>query len=94
MSDSAGMSNFEKERIIKNSNNNNLINNFVGVFRSDIINKFFDFHGLMKEKSNAKYPFSISNTGRAGATGTHWWGILDIHLRSELFFMILLELMD
>ena len=86
MSDSTGISNLETERITKNSNNDDLVDNFVGVFSSDKMNKFIDFHGLMKEKSNAKYPFLISNTNRAGTTGTHWWGIVDIHPRSELFF--------
>ena len=94
MSDSVGISNFEIERIIKNSNNNNLINNLVGVFPFDKIKKFIDSHGLMKEKSNATYPFLISNTDRATTTGTHWWIILDIHSKSQLFFMIFLELMD
>ena len=40
----------------------------------------------MKEKSNAKFLFLISNIDRAGSTGMHWWGILDIYPRSEFFY--------
>ena len=50
------------------------------------MNKFIDSHGLMKEKSNAKHTFLISNTDRATTTRTHWWIILDIHSKSQLFF--------
>ena len=81
-----GILNFEIERIIKNSNNGDLINNFDGVFSSDKI----DFHGIMKERS-AKYLFLVSNTDRAETTGTHWWEILDVHPKTEIFFFILLK---
>lgn len=56
MSNSAGISSFEIERINKNNINNDLINNFVGIFPFDKM-KFIDFHSLMKKISNAKYPF-------------------------------------
>ena len=42
-----GILNFEIERIIKNSNNEEIIKNFDGVFPSDKI----DFHGIMKERT-------------------------------------------
>ena len=39
-----GMSNLEIKKIIENVSNNNFKNNFVGVFASDQINYFFNFH--------------------------------------------------
>ena len=33
-----------------------------------------------------KYPFIISNTDRSDKNGTHWWSILNISPKSELFF--------
>ena len=39
-----------------------------------------------------KYPFFISKSDRNDKNGTHWWIILNISSKSELFFGILLEL--
>ena len=33
-----------------------------------------------------KYPFLISNTDRSDKKETHWWSILDIHPKTEIFF--------
>ena len=38
-----GVSNFEIERIFKNADNNDLDENFIGVFPSDKMNRFFLF---------------------------------------------------
>ena len=69
-----GISNFEIERIIRESNNEELIKNFVGVFSSEKMDKLMDFQGLMKERS-AKYPFLILNTelGLLEHTGEEFW---------------------
>ena len=83
--------NFEIERIIKSITNEDLINHFVGVFFSEKMNKFIDFHGIMEERF-AKYPFLILNTDRAGTTGRYWSGILDIHPKTLIYIFILLEL--
>ena len=81
-----GISNFEIEKIIKSSNNEDLINNFVSVFSSDKMNKFIDFHRIMKRRL-AKYLFLLSNTDRAGNTEKHSWEILDILPKTEYFFL-------
>ena len=85
MSSDLGISNFEIERIINSSQTGDLKNNFVGVFPSNKINRFINFHSMMREKPNEKYPILVSNTDRTGAEGTHWWGILDIHPKTEIF---------
>ena len=62
---------------------------FLGVFCSDKTNKFIMFERMMPGK---KYPFFISKSDRNDKNGTHWWIILNISSKSELFFGILLEL--
>lgn len=77
--ESRGISNLEIEKIVENSSNGDLRNNFVGGFASNKMNRFIDFHGIIKEKKEAKYLFLILNTDWAGIEGTYWWGILDIY---------------
>ena len=69
------ISNFEIERIFDNADIKDLNENFVGVFPSDKMNRFFDLKKMMKGK---KYLFLISNTDRSDKKGTHRWSILDI----------------
>lgn len=49
------------------------------------MNKFVNFQQIMKIRGT-NYPFLISNTDSFDKVGTHWWGILDIHLKAEIFF--------
>ena len=70
-----GLSNFDIEEIFNKANNSDLLQNFVGAFPSDKMNKFLDFKKMMKGK---KYPFLIANTDRSDKQGTHSWSILDI----------------
>ena len=69
------LSNFDIEEIFNTAYNSDLLQNFVGVFPSDKMNKFLDFKKMMKGK---KYPFLIANTDRSDKKGIHWWSILDI----------------
>ena len=71
----SGISNFDIEEIFNRADNQDILKNFVGVFPSDKMNKFFDFKKMMKAK---KYPFLIANTGRSDKQGIHWWSTLDI----------------
>ena len=79
----AGISNetivdfFEKEK------DDDIKDNFVGVFPSNYITKFISFHEMMYLKD--KYPFVIMNTDRSDKKGTHWWSFLDLHDRKEIF---------
>ena len=52
--ESRGISNLEIEKIVENSSNGDLRNNFVGGFASNKMNCFIDFHRLIKEKKEAK----------------------------------------
>ena len=78
----AGISNdaivdfFEKEA------DDDLKNNFVGVFPSNYVTRFISFHEMMRLKH--KYPFIIMNTDRSDKNGTHWWSFIDLHERKEI----------
>ena len=54
--------NFDIEEIFTKAYNSDLLQNFVGVFPSDKMNKFSDFKKMMKGKN---YPFLIANTDRS-----------------------------
>ena len=56
---SRGISNFQIENAIANIGDNDLTNNFVGVFPSNCMNKFIDHAAMMTEKRR-KYPFIIA----------------------------------
>ena len=47
---SRGISNFQIENAIANIGDNDLTNNFVGVFPSNCMNKFIDHAAMMTEK--------------------------------------------
>ena len=81
---SGGISNEEVIKFFENVEDNDIKENFVGVFPSNHINKFISFHELAKE-ANKKYSFIIMNTDRSDKAGTHWWSFLDLHPRKEIF---------
>ena len=57
----------------------NTNNNFVGVFPSNYMNKF-----IVQKKG--KCPFIITNTNNYSKGGTHWWSILNIEPKTDIFF--------
>ena len=58
-----GISNVTIEKFINEREDDDLKNNFVGVFSSNQIFRFINFHKLINEK-NVQYPFMIMNTNR------------------------------
>lgn len=54
-----GVSNFQIEDAIKKNNNEDLNNNFVGVFPENKMNKFINFKQIIHEKS---FTISFSNS--------------------------------
>ena len=79
------ISNLEIEKTLQKIGNDAVNKNFISVFLSDKMNKFINFHQVMKAKG-AKYPFLISNMDRSYKEGTHCWGISDNHPKTEIFF--------
>ena len=84
-----GISNFQIEDAIKRIGDEDLLNNFVVVFPSNHMKTFIN-HSEMIEEKKGKYPFIIANTDDNSEKGTHWWSILNIEPKNELFFSILL----
>ena len=80
-----GISNSQIEDVIKRISDKDLLNNFVGVFPSDHMKRFIN-HSAMIEEKKGKYPFIIANTDDSDKKGTHWWSILNIEPKNELFF--------
>ena len=81
----AGISNEAIEDFFEKVNDEDLKNNFIGVFPSNFINKFISYHSIIKDRSKVKYPFIIMNTDRSDRAGTHWWSFLDLHPKKEIF---------
>ena len=90
---SEGISNFQIEEALRNFNNLDINENFVGAFPANHMNKFVDYKSIISEKK-VKYPFLIANTDSSDKKGMHWWSILDIEPKTYLFFFIRLVLMD
>ena len=82
---SKGIPNFQIETTLKNINDEDLNDNFVGVFQANEMNRFIDHKSVIFEKKS-KYRFIIATTDSSDKGGTHLWRILDIEPRTDLFF--------
>ena len=49
------------------------------------MNKFINHSAVISSKKG-KYPFVIANTDSSEKGGTHWWSILDIEPKADIFF--------
>ena len=78
------ISNFAIENAFKKINDPDLIDNFVGVFSSNYMNKFVNHAAMIND--SGKFPFIIANTDDSEKSGTHWWSILDIEPKTDIFF--------
>ena len=79
-----GINNIQIENFFQKEENEDLKNNFVGVFSMDYITRYIKFHELVREKKKGKYPFAIFNTDPHNKPGTHWWSFLDIQPKKNL----------
>ena len=79
----SGISNFTIKKVIDKIDGD-LKQNFVGVFPSSETFKFFKFKHLVREKK-APYPFMIMNTDRSNKEGEHWWSLLEIISKDQIF---------
>ena len=77
------------ENAIKAIDDNNLSNNFVGVFPSDKMIKVIDYKQLINQKTG-KYSFLISNTDNSTKCGEHWWSILNIEPKKNFFIHLVM----
>ena len=80
----AGISNFQIEEVFESIGDEDLLENFVGVFPLNRMNRFINHAAMISE--SGKYPFVIANTDADNKPGVHWWSILDIEPRDDIFF--------
>ena len=80
----AGISNHQIEEAFKKIDDEDLLDNFIGMFPSDYMNKFINHAAMIEERG--KFPFIIANTDASDKPGVHWWSILDIEPRTDIFF--------
>ena len=59
--------------------------NFMVVFPANHINRFIDYKSMISE-IKGKYPFTIADKHSSDKNDTHWWSILDIEPKTDLFF--------
>ena len=78
------ISNFQIEEAFKKIVDEDLLDNFVSVFPSNYMNKFINHAAMISDKG--KYSFIIANADPSNKSGTHWWNILDIEPRNDIFF--------
>ena len=79
-----GISNFQIEDTFKKIGDEDLLENTFGVFTSNYMNKFINHAAMTSDKG--RYPFIIANTDASNKPGVHWWSILDIEPRNDIFF--------
>ena len=80
---SGGISNYQTENAFKKTEDEDLLDNFVGVFPSDYMNKFINNAAMIENEG--KFPFIIANTDASDKPGVHWWSILDIEPQTDIF---------
>ena len=78
------ISNAQIEKAFREIHDQDLLENFVGVFPSGYLNKFVNHTAMINNFD--KYPFIIANTDDSKEEGIHRWSILDIGPRSDIFF--------
>ena len=78
------ISNFQIEEAIAKIGDEDLLENFVGVFPSNYMNKLINHAAVIKDRKG-KFPFIIANTDSSDK-GTHWWNILDKDPKNDIFF--------
>ena len=71
------------EKLFENEKNDDIKQNFISIYSSNLITRFINYYKMIKEK-DCCYPFAIFNTDRANKPGTHWRSFLNIYPKTEL----------
>ena len=61
--------------------------NFVGVFPSNKMNKLIDHAAMISE--SGKFPFVIGSTDADDKPGVHWWSMLDIEPKNDIYIFLI-----
>ena len=82
---SKGISKIQIEKAFRDLDDEDINDNFVGVFPANHINRFIDYKTMILDKKG-KYPFIIANTDSSDKDRTHGCIIMDINPKTDLFF--------
>ena len=77
---SKAISILEIKKFFENEENQDLKNNYMGVFWLIQLQHFYE----IIKKRNGKYPFAIFNTDKLNKPGMQWWSFMDIHPKKNL----------
>ena len=75
---SKDISNLEINKFFENEGNQDLKNNYMGVYSIDSITRYINFYEIIKKRN------AIFNTDKYNKLRTHWWSFMDIHLEDNL----------
>ena len=70
--------NLEIDKVFENEENQDIKNNYMGVYLMDSVTKYINLNEITKRRTG-KYPFEIFNTDKHNKPGIHWWSFMDIH---------------
>ena len=80
------ISNIQIEKALKELNDQDIDENFVGAFPTNHMNRFIDYATMISEKKD-KYSFIIANTDSSDKDCTYCWSIMDTDPKTDLFFL-------
>ena len=63
-----GITDLEINKFFENEENQDIKNNYMGVYSMDSITRYITFYKIMR-KRNGKYPFAIFNTDKHNNSG-------------------------
>ena len=66
------ITNLEINKYFENEENQDIKNNYKGVYSIGSITRYINFYEIIIKKKNAKYPFAIFNTDKHNKPRTHW----------------------
>ena len=85
-----GIKNLEINNFFENEENQDIKNNYMGVYSMDSITRYINFYEIIK-KRNGKDQFAIFNTDKHNKPGTRWWSFMDIHPQKIFCYLIVLD---
>ena len=78
-----GITNLEVNKFFENEENQDIKNNYMGVYSIDSITRYINFYEIIK-KRNTKYPLGVFNTDKHNKPSMYWWLFMDIHQKKRL----------
>ena len=82
-----GITNLEINKFFENEENQDIKNNYMGVYSINSITRYINFYEIIK-KRNTKYPLGIFNTDKHNKLGMYWW-LLWIFTKKNVFYYLI-----